>query len=83
MSDGATVWAVYDADNFECGGISSLHWSYEGAQAAAKVLVAKENTYLASHDEIERYPKEMEQLSPDKWYWRHRTIEVAQVKVNP
>jgi len=79
------IWAVYDADNFECGGIHSLHWSYEGALSVAKELVSKENQYLAASrgDEVPRYPKQMEQQSADRWYWKHRTIEVKRAEVKP
>lgn len=89
MSDNAMtmIWAVYDADNFECGGIDSLYWSYEGALEGAKKLVADENATLARfaerNDEVEHYPKEMEQQGPDKWRWTHRTINVQRVEVRP
>lgn len=75
---GPVVWSVLDSDNYECGGISSLHWSKEGAMTRAHELVEKEDKIaLASTG------KRMQLTGPMKWTWEHRTIEVEQAEVRP
>jgi hypothetical protein len=77
MTDKPKVWSVIDSDNYECSGITSLHWSYEGALEVALKIVAHENILL------ERGRKPMEMISKDKWYWQHRTVEIEEATINP
>jgi hypothetical protein len=75
---GPEIWAVYDHDNYECGGISSLHWSKEGAAARARELVEQEDKFM-----LRRTGKRMQLVGPLEWTWQHRTIEVRLAEVLP
>lgn len=75
---GPTIWSVIDSDNFECGGIHSLHWSLEGAVQESLDLVAKEDLVC-----LAATGKRMALIGPREWAWTHRTICVEVAKVRP
>lgn len=72
------VWSVIDSDNYECGGIVSLHWSKEGAAEHARDLVAKEDEVC-----LAKTGERMKLTGPMTWHWNHRTIQVKQAEVRP
>lgn len=78
IANAPAVWSVIDSDNYECGGISSLHWSKEGALQRAHELVKQEDETV-----LRNTGERMKLTGPMKWAWRHRTIEVAQAEVLP
>ena len=78
MSEGPAVWSVIDCDNYTWAGISSLHWSKEGALQRALDMVKEEDEIA-----LRETGKLMALTGPMKWTWKHRTIEVRQAEVRP
>lgn len=72
------VWSVVDSDNFECGGIHSLHWSRAGAVEEARKLVGEEDEIC-----MKETGERMKLVGRTTWEWTHRTICVEIAKVLP
>lgn len=75
---GPEVWSVIDSDNYECGGIVSLHWSKEGALTEAHRLVSLEDDLLKKQRQ-----KPMKLSGIAEWTSRHRTISVQIAEIQP
>jgi hypothetical protein len=78
VSDGPQVWVVIDSDNFECGGIVSLHWSKEGAAQYAREIVSHEDVIC-----LQETGSRMKLIGPMEWNWTHRTVKIEQAVVRP